>query len=121
MAGEGHGSGPVTVYGLSACDRCRKAARALREAGHEVTFRDIRSNPLDDAELAAIVAAFGEAAVNRRSPSFRHLDPPLKAAAPGAQIRARPEVMKRPVIRAGGHWSLGWDAEAAARLAPRPG
>jgi len=117
----GAGVAPVTVYGLDSCDRCRKAARALREAGHTVVFRDIRKEPLTDAELATLVAAIGEGVVNRRAPSFHRLDPTSKAASPQAQIRAHPEVMKRPVIRAGGQWHHGWDASIAARLAPPAG
>lgn len=121
MPAYGDGTGPLTLYGLPTCDRCRNAARALREAGHEVIFRDIRREPLSDGELAAIVGAFGKGAVNRRSPNFQRLEPILRAAPPEAQIRARPEVMKRPVIRAGKEWFQGWDGTVAARLAPPPG
>ncbi len=106
----------VTLYGIHTCDTCRKATRALRAAGHEVTLRDVRALPLTEAERAEFVAAFGARIVNRASPSFRKLPEALKAAEPAAQLAAQPTVMKRPVIRDGARLHLGWSAEVQAQL-----
>ena len=54
--------------------------------------------------------------VNRRSPSFRALDPALQAADPVTLLAAAPVVMKRPVIRRGDAWHLGWGPEVQAAL-----
>ena len=44
----------MILYGISTCDTCKKAIKALQGAGHEVSFRDIRANPLSRAEIDEI-------------------------------------------------------------------
>lgn len=105
----------MIVYGIPTCDTTKKALKALERAGRDVTFRDIRAEPLTDAEIAAIVAEFGDRAVNRQSTTYRGFGEFLKASDPEAQIRAQPTVMKRPVIRAEG-WHIGWDDATEAAL-----
>lgn len=106
----------MILYGIPTCDTCKKALKALGAAGREVTFRDVRAEPLSEAEIAQIVAEFGDRAVNRTSPSYRGLSDFLKAAEPEAQIAAQPTVMKRPVIEDAGRWHLGWTPEVEAAL-----
>jgi arsenate reductase (glutaredoxin) len=99
----------MILYGLSTCDTCKRAVKSLEAAGHEVTFRDVRADPLSAAEIAAIVQEFGDRAVNKASTTYRSFTPFLREAEPEAQIAAQPSVMKRPVIRDGDAWHLGWD------------
>jgi len=99
----------MIVYGIATCDTTKAAIKALQRAGREVTFRDIRAEPLTEAEIAEIVAEFGNRAVNRQSTTYRSFTPFLREAEPEAQIAAQPTVMKRPVIRDGAAWHLGWD------------
>lgn len=105
----------LTLYGIPTCDTCRKAIKALEGAGHAVTFRDIRKDPLSEAEIATIVTEFGGAAINRTSPTYRSFSDFLKASEPEAQIAAQPTVMKRPVIRGPQGWTIGWSDEVQAR------
>lgn len=105
----------MILYGIATCDTCKKAMKALERAGRDVTFRDIRAEPLSPAEIAEIVGEFGDAAVNRQSTTYRGFNEFLKASDPDAQIAAQPTVMKRPVIRAD-RWHLGWDAKTEAAL-----
>lgn len=107
----------MILYGLPTCDTCRRAQKTLERAGHAVTFRDIRSQPLTPAEIEAIVARFGDAAINRQSTTYRSFGEFLRAADPEAQIAAQPAVMKRPVIQDGEAWYIGWDAATEAALA----
>ncbi len=109
-------TGEVTLYGLSTCDTCKLAQKALVRAGRQVTFRDVRADPLTEAEIAAIVGAFGDRVVNRQSTTWRSMGAFLKAADAEAQIAAAPAVMKRPVIRDGESWHLGWDSATEAAL-----
>ena len=44
---------PVTVYGLEACDTCRKARNWLARAGVEHRFVDYRAERVDPATLRA--------------------------------------------------------------------
>ena len=106
----------VTLYGIPTCDSCRTALKALKAAGHDPAFRDIRAEPLSEGEWSELLAEFGDRLVNRRSPSFRSLSPFLREAEAEAQLAAQPTLMKRPVIRAGARLFLGWDAEVQAAL-----
>lgn len=106
----------MIVYGLSTCDTCKAALKALKAAGREATFRDVRAEPLRPDEIAEFVAAFGEAIVNRQSTTWRSLGDWMKASEPEAQIAAHPTLMKRPVIRDGADLHLGWDAKVQAKL-----
>jgi arsenate reductase (glutaredoxin) len=106
----------MILYGLSTCDTCKKAIKAIEASGHKVTFRDIRANPLSAPEIAAIVQEFGDRAINKQSTTYRGFGDFLKASEPEAQIAAQPAVMKRPVIHANGKWYLGWDDPVQSAL-----
>lgn len=106
----------MILYGLSTCDTCKKAIKALEAAGHEVTFRDVRAHPLSGAEIDEFVQAFGDAIVNRSSTTWRGLSDWLRVSDPETQIAAQPTLMKRPVIRTDDGLFLGWDAGVQARL-----
>ncbi|PKP85196.1 MAG: arsenate reductase [Alphaproteobacteria bacterium HGW-Alphaproteobacteria-2] len=108
----------MIVLGLKTCDTCRKAARVLAAAGHEVALRDIRAEPLSPEEIAAFLAAFGEALVNRRSTTWRALPEAARARPASELLAAHPALMRRPVIRtADGALHPGWEPGALARLA----
>ncbi len=106
----------MILYGLPTCDTCKKALKALQQAGKDVTFRDIRATPLTQGEVDRIVQEFGDRAVNKQSTTYRSFNDFLKASDPEAQIMAQPTVMKRPVIQDGDRWFLGWDSATEAAL-----
>lgn len=102
----------ITIYGLTNCDTCRKARKALPHA----IFRDIRTDPLDAAERAAFLRAFGDKLVNRASTTWRNLPEAGRAQAPDDLLAAHPALMKRPVIRSGDALHLGWSADVRRAL-----
>lgn len=106
----------MILLGIPTCDTCKKALKALAAAGHDVTFRDIRAEPLSTAEIFEIVTEFGDRAINKTSTTYRGFSDFLKMSDPEAQIAAQPAVMKRPVIRNGADWHIGWDADVQAKL-----
>jgi len=106
----------MILYGIPTCDTCKKAIKALQAAGHDVAFRDVRANPLTAAEIDEIVTEFGDRVINKSSTTYRAFSDFLKASDPEAQIAAQPAVMKRPVIRVGAEWHLGWDDGVQAKL-----
>ena len=106
----------LILYGIPTCDTCKKAIKALEGAGHSVTFRDVRTNPLTDAEWAELIAEFGTNLVNTKSTTWRGLSDWLKHSEADAQLAAHPTLMKRPVIRAGDVLYLGWDDATQAAL-----
>lgn len=106
----------MILYGISTCDTCKKALKALQAAGRDVTFRDIRATPLTEAEIAGFVTEFGDRLINRQSTTWRGFSDFLKESEPEAQIAAQPTVMKRPLIQDGGRLFLGWDDRVQADL-----
>jgi arsenate reductase-like glutaredoxin family protein len=106
----------MILFGISTCDTCKKAVKSLAAAGHDVTFRDIRAQPLSAAEIEKIVTEFGSRAINIQSTTYRGFSDFLKASEPEAQIAAQPAVMKRPVIHAGDAWYVGWDSAVQQAL-----
>lgn len=109
----------MIIYGLSTCTLCNRARKDLEAAGHEIDFRDIRAEPLSDAELATLVGEFGDLLVDRKSSDFRALSGWLKNSEAEAQISAKPKVMARPVIQNGEAYHLGWDDDVRAALLGR--
>ena len=103
----------LTLYGLKACDTCRKARQEIEKAGQTVTFVDVRDMPLTEAQLERFLAEFGDALLNRKSTTWRGLDEAERAKPPLALLSAHPTLMKRPVIE-GEYLTLGWDAAARA-------
>lgn len=106
----------MTLYGLKTCDTCRAALRALREAGHDPAFVDVRQAPLSPAELDWFIDAFGDALINRRSTTWRGLAEAERQMAPATLLAAHPTLMKRPVIDRDGMLSLGWNDEVQQAL-----
>lgn len=99
----------MMIYGLSTCAVCQKARKALEAEGKSVTFRDVRAEPLSEAELAELIAEFGDRLVDRTTNDYRALSDWLKNSEAEAQISAKPKVMARPVIRDQDAFYLGWD------------
>ena len=106
----------MILYGISTCDTCKLALKALQRAGKEVTFRDVRADPLSEAEIDRLVSALGDRIINKQSTTYRGFGAFLKASDPEAQLAAQPVVMKRPVIEDQGRFTLGWDDATEAQL-----
>ncbi len=101
----------MILYGLPTCSDCNKARKALAEAGHDVTFRDVRAEPMSDADWAPLIAEFGDTLVDRKSQAFRNLNAWMRESETDAQLTDQPALMARPVITNGTRWTLGWDAD----------
>jgi arsenate reductase (glutaredoxin) len=108
----------MMIYGLNTCAVCQRARKALEAEGKEVIFRDVRADPLSEAELAELIAEFGDRLVDRKSNDYRALNDWLKNSEAEAQISARPKVMARPVIRDQDMLYLGWDEAVQRALLP---
>ena len=106
----------MRIYGLKACDTCRKAVKALEGAGHEAELVDIRATPLSAGDLARFLDAFGDALVNRRSTTWRGLGEAARARPDADLLAEHPALIKRPVIEADGALYLGWDKAVQAKL-----
>ena len=110
----------LTFYGLSTCDTCRKAVKAL--SGRDIHIVDIRDDGIPEAALASWLASDGpEALVNRRSTTWRGLSEADRAEAMTVEgaarlIRANPTLMKRPVIVSEHRVTIGWSEAVRSAL-----
>lgn len=103
----------LTVYHLKTCDTCRKAIKALKETGHEVTLVDVRADGIAPDVLAQLMGIVGQdALLNTRSTTWRGLadtdkvDMDTEKAL--ALMGAHPTLIKRPVIDTGDGVFVGW-------------
>lgn len=108
----------MIIYGLNTCAICKNACKALEAAGNDVIFRDVRAQPLTEAELAVLIAEFGDRLVDRTTNDWRGLTDWLKHSDAEAQIASKPKLMARPVIRDGDVYYLGWDKAVQEALIP---
>ena len=99
----------MLIYGLNTCAICQKARNALEAEGKDVSFRDVRAEPLTEVELADLILEFGDRLVDRKTNDYRALNNWLKNSEVDAQISAQPKVMARPIIRDQDMYYLGWD------------
>ena len=104
-----------TLLGLTSCDTCKMARMALEAAGAQVTFRDIRSDPLSREELANYMDLLGDALVNTRSTTWRGLSEEERQSPALDLLQAHPTLMKRPLIEGAEGVTLGWSKDVQAR------
>ncbi|MDF0600121.1 glutaredoxin domain-containing protein [Psychromarinibacter sp. C21-152] len=107
----------MRLFGLTTCDTCRKAKKALVSDGYAPDFVDVRTDGIDRATLERFHAEFGADLLNRRSTTWRGLSESERAGAPPDLIATHPALMKRPVIEADdGTLYLGWGRDVQAAL-----
>jgi arsenate reductase-like glutaredoxin family protein len=106
----------MIIYAISTCATSRKAQKALEAAGHAVEFRDVRAEPMSEAEWGTLIAEFGDQLIDRKSPEWRGLSDWLKHSDVEAQLAAKPKLMLTPVIRDGDTYYLGWDETTRAAV-----
>lgn len=105
----------MRLFSLKSCDTCRKALKSLAQAGYSPEVIDVRKDGVSEADLAQIIAQFGDAAINRASTTWRGLSDAEKQADPAVLLAAHPTVMKRPVIQTEAGWTIGWKPDVQAR------
>lgn len=111
----------VTLFGIRNCDRCRQAVRWFTARRVEHRFHDLREDGVDSRLLRSWLAAVPTATlINKRSTSWRALQPEQRAAATEAQqlelLQATPTLIKRPVVVIGKQVLVGYDEAGWTRL-----
>ena len=112
----------MKIYVLKNCDTCKKALKWLDGESIAYQNHDVRADGLSRETIANIVTSAGwEAALNRRSTTWRELDEDQKTDVDAAKavdlIEANPTLLKRPVFVIGGNMIVGFDAKAQEKLA----
>lgn len=108
----------VILYGLRACDSCRKARKWLDRFDVEFRFVDYRDEPLSGEQVTDWASQLGgfEAMVNKSSTTWRNLLPQRKDPGSDAEwrllLREHPALIKRPVVAVDGEVRQGFSDNA---------
>src|SRR5271170_8497067 len=102
------------------CTTCRKARAYMESRGFDVHFRNLDKERLSSEELEKLIGGRDHREfLNTRNALYRQKNmkqnPPSRAEAI-RMMAAEPNLIRRPVILAGGHIVLGFDQEKIDRL-----
>jgi regulatory protein spx len=102
------------------CTTCRKARKYMERRGFELHFRNLDKDRLSAAELEKLIGRRDhEDFLNPRNELYRRKNmgenPPSRREAIRMMAR-EPNLIRRPVIVAGGRVVLGFDENGIARL-----
>ena len=111
----------MKLFGLKNCDTCRKALKALTDAGADVEFHDVRVDGVTEAYLRKWMKAAGwKALLNTRSTTWRNLPETDKKDVDEAKslklLAEHPTLIKRPVIETEDGIHVGWSSSTQAAL-----
>ncbi|MDT8409847.1 MAG: Spx/MgsR family RNA polymerase-binding regulatory protein [Wenzhouxiangellaceae bacterium] len=114
----------LAVFGIKACDRCRKARKWLDQHGVVHAWVDLREDGIDERQVRDWLARAGaERLVNRRSTTWRQLDPAQRPALDSPDwprlLVDYPTLIKRPVFVDGTQIQVGFDDALRSWLSAR--
>ena len=98
----------IKVFGLKNCDKCRLALRKMIDIGFDSELIDVRKMPLTLEKIEEMCDLFGDEILNSRSTTYRGLSSSEKQLSTISLLQKYPALMKRPVILAMSHKSIGW-------------
>jgi arsenate reductase (glutaredoxin) len=102
------------------CSTCRKAKKFMEKRGFQLYFRDLAKERLSAAELEKLIGERDHKQfLNPRNKLYR--DKNMKENPPSRKEAVRlmakePNLIRRPVILAGGRVVLGFDENGIAKL-----
>ncbi len=104
----------------STCATCRKARKFLEKRGYKLNYRDLVKERLTPAELQKLIGNHDhEDFLNPRSELYRkkHMkdNPPSRREAIGLMAK-NPDLIRRPVVVAGGRVVIGYDENGMIRF-----
>lgn len=102
------------------CTTCKKARKFLEKRGFQLYFRDLNKNRLSSAEIEKLIGRHDYTEfLNSRNELFRKkkmkIRPPSKREAISLMAK-EPNLIRRPVVVAGGRVVVGFDEEGMAKL-----
>lgn len=108
--------GVLTLYGIKNCDTVKKARKWLEAQQIDYRFHDVRDDGLDQDQVRQWLDELGwETLVNRRSTSWKALDPArretMDAAGALVAILEQPTLIKRPLLDTGDRRHVGFKAD----------
>jgi arsenate reductase len=102
------------------CTTCRKARSFMEKRGFQLYFRDLAKERLSSAEFEKLIGNRDYTEfLNSRNELYRRkkmkLNPPTRREAIRMMAK-EPNLIRRPVVVAGGRVVVGFDEEGMARL-----
>ena len=109
------------IYGIRACDTCRKALKWLDAQAIVYSWVDVREDGLSRERVQRWLTAVGaETLINRRSTTWRHLQPEQRPALDSDDwvdvLLENPTLIKRPVFDMGDEVRVGFGDDVRAWL-----
>jgi Spx/MgsR family transcriptional regulator len=102
------------------CTTCRKARKFMEKRGFQLYFRDLSHNRLSASELEKLIGKRDHTDfLNTRNKVYRKKKMTLKPPSRREAIRMmakEPNLIRRPLIVAGGQVVIGFDKNGMARL-----
>jgi Spx/MgsR family transcriptional regulator len=110
----------VKFFEKSTCATCRKARQFMEQRGYRLNYRDLVKDRLSAKELEKLIGNHDhEDFLNPRSEVFRKKkmgkNPPSRREAIGLMAK-NPDLIRRPVIVAGGRVVIGYDQKGMIRF-----
>jgi Spx/MgsR family transcriptional regulator len=110
----------VKFLAKSTCATCRKARRFMEKRGYHLNYRDLVKDRLNASELQKLIGKHDhEDFLNPRSEVFRKkkMEDNLPSRREAISLMARnPDLIRRPVIVAGGRVVIGYDENGMIRF-----
>jgi arsenate reductase (glutaredoxin) len=102
------------------CTTCRKARKFMERRGFQLYFRDLAKDKLSSTELEKLIGNRDYTEfLNSRNELYRRkkmkIKPPTRRDAISMMAK-EPNLIRRPVVVAGGRVVLGFDQDGIARL-----
>jgi len=111
----------ITVFGIKNCDTMKKAFSWLDKHGVEYQFHDYKKLGVDEKTLSTWSKKIGwETLLNRRGTTWRKLPNKVKDGINEKSalklMREQPSIIKRPIIKSGAHYLVGFDETQYRKL-----
>jgi arsenate reductase (glutaredoxin) len=102
------------------CTTCKKARKFLEKRGFQLYFRDLAKQRLSSTELEKLIGKRDYTDfLNSRNELYRekHMDEKPPSRKEAVRLMAKePNLIRRPVVVAGGRVVVGFDEKGMARL-----
>jgi arsenate reductase (glutaredoxin) len=99
------------------CTTCRKAKAFMQKRGFQLYFRDLAKERLSSSELEKLIGPRDYTQfLNPRNELFRRKHMKERPPSRGEAMAKEPNLIRRPVIVAGGRVVVGFDENGIARL-----
>ena len=105
----------ITLYGITSCDTVRKARKWLDAHAVDYRYHDLREDGLERKQVQAWLKELPwDTLVNRRSTSWKALDPARREAMDASSaldaVLEHPTLVKRPLLDTGHELHCGFSA-----------